>query len=146
MAKSNALAGSDGTSSLRTLSGKCLCGTVCYEVADQFLYSLNCHCSNCRRSTGSAFKPFAGIERAKLRLSGGADQLLIFGKESAHDAHCGKCGSLLYSLVRDAQFLHVTLGTLVDSPSIRPSAHIFVGSKAPWHTITDDLPQHEEFG
>jgi hypothetical protein len=62
----------------------------------------------------------------------------------AHDAHCGKCGALLYSLVREAKFVHVTLGTLVDSPSIRPSAHIFVRSKAPWYTITDDLPQHEE--
>ena len=40
----------------------------------------------------------------------------------------GKCGSLLYSLVRDATFIHAALGTLVDSPSIRPTAHIFVGS------------------
>jgi hypothetical protein len=38
------------------------------------------------------------------------------------------------------------LGTLVESPSIKPTAHIFVGSKAPWFTITDDLPQHQEFG
>ena len=134
-----------GTSGVRSLSGKCLCGTVRYEVADQFLYSLNCHCSNCRRTTGAAFKPFAGIERGKLTITGGADRLLIYGEQSAHDAHCGKCGSLLYSLVREAEFVHVTLGTLVDSPSIRPSAHIFVGSKAPWHTITDDLPQHEGF-
>jgi hypothetical protein len=34
------------------------------------------------------------------------------------------------------------MGTLVDDPSIRPARHIFVGSKAPWFTITDDLPQH----
>ena len=132
------------TSSMRPLRGKCLCGTVHYEVEDQFRYSLNCYCSNCRRTTGSAFKPFAGIVRGKLRITGGADRLLIYGEESAHDAHCGKCGSLLYSLVREAKFVHVTLGTLVDSPAIRPSAHIFVGSKAPWYTITDSLPQHEE--
>ena len=131
-------------SSTRILNGKCLCGSVHYEVEDQFRYSLNCHCSNCRRATGSAFKPFAGIERGRLKITDGADRLLIFGEKSGHDAHCGKCGSLLYSLVRDATFVHVTLGTLVDSPSIRPSAHIFVGSKAPWHTITDDLPQYEE--
>jgi hypothetical protein len=122
-----------------------LCGAVCYDVEDQFRYSLNCHCSNCRRATGAAFKSFAGIERAKLRLACGTDRLLIFGEESAHDAHCGTCGSLLYSLVREATFVHVTLGTLVDTPSIRPSAHIFVGSKAPWYTIADNLPQHEEF-
>jgi hypothetical protein len=140
------MAGSSATSNARALSGKCMCGAVCYQVEDQFLYSLNCHCSNCRRATGAAFKPFAGIERAKLRVTDGADRLLIFGEESSHDAHCAKCGSLLYSLVREAKFVHVTLGTLVDAPSIRPSAHIFVGSKAPWYTITDNLPQHEEFG
>jgi hypothetical protein len=127
------------------LKGKCLCGAVHYEVADQFLYSLNCHCSNCRRATGAAFKPFAGIEREKLKITTGSERLLIYGEASAHDARCANCGSLLYSLVRDAQFVHVTLGTLVDSPSIRPSAHIFVGSKAPWFTITDDLPQYDEF-
>src|ERR1700679_3829022 len=132
------------TSSVRTLSGTCLCGKVQYEVEDEFRYALNCHCSQCRRTTGAAFKPFAGIERGKLRITGGADCLLIYGEESAHDAHCGNCGSLLYSLVREAQFVHVTLGTLVDSPSIRPSAHIYVGSKAAWYTITDDLPQHHE--
>jgi hypothetical protein len=140
-----AIIGSLETSSPRTLNGKCLCGTVRYQVADQFRYCLNCHCSNCRRATGAAFKPFAGIERTKLRVTCGEDRLLIFGKESPHDAHCGNCGSLLYSLVREAAFVHITLGTLVDAPSIRPSAHIFVGSKAPWYTITDDLPQHEEF-
>ena len=42
-----------------------------------------------------------------------------------------------------APIAHVTMGTLVDEPSIRPSAHIFVGSKAPWFEITDDLPQHQ---
>ena len=37
----------------------------------------------------------------------------------------------------------LNLGSLLDTPSIRPAAHIYVGSKAPWHEITDDLPQHE---
>lgn len=136
---------SSAQSNPRILTGKCLCGDVRYEVADTFLYAQNCHCSNCRRATGSAFKPFAGIERNKLRLTSGAENLSIFGEEDAHDAHCKACGSLLYSVVRDAQLVHVTLGSLVDVPSIRPTAHIFVGSKAPWFTITDDLPQHQEF-
>lgn len=126
-----------------TLRGKCLCGTVQYEVADAFTYALNCHCSNCRRATGSAFKPFAGIERPALTVTQGSDQLLFYGSKDNHDAHCARCGSMLYSLVRDAAWVHVTLGTLVDPPSIRPSAHIFVGSKAPWFAITDDLPQYE---
>ena len=126
------------------LTGKCLCGAVSYAVADEFRYAANCHCSNCRRATGSAFKPFAGIERDKLRVTAGADQIMIFGDESNHDAHCSLCGSLLYSIVRDGAFAHVAMGTLVDDPTIRPTEHIFVGSKAPWFTITDDLPQYDE--
>ncbi|AZO69810.1 MAG: GFA family protein [Mesorhizobium sp.] len=125
------------------LAGKCFCGQVRYEVADEFVYAANCHCSNCRRTTGSAFKPFAGIERDKFRLTAGDDGLLIYGDANAHDAHCGQCGSLLYSLVREGAYVHVAMGTLVDAPSIRPTAHIFVGSKAKWFTITDDLPQYD---
>jgi hypothetical protein len=53
------------------------------------------------------------------------------------------CGSLLYSVVRDGKFVHVPMGTLVDDTTIRPTRHIFVGSKAPWFTITDDLPQYD---
>jgi hypothetical protein len=129
----------------RLLAGSCLCGAVRYAVRDEFRYSLICHCSQCRRTTGSAFKPFAGIEREKLELVAGQDLTMRYGGESTYDLHCGKCGSLLYSDIGTGPYVHVTLGTLVDSPSIRPTAHIFVGSKAPWHTITDNLPQHEEF-
>ena len=128
------------------LKGKCFCGSVHYTVNDEFAYALNCHCSNCRRTTGAAFKPFAGIERAKLRVTTGEGDLLVFGEQNSNDVHCKKCGSLLYSVVREGRFVHVAMGTLVDSPKIRPTAHIFVGSKAPWFTITDSLPQHEEFG
>jgi hypothetical protein len=132
--------------STRLLSGKCLCGAVRYTVEDSFRYALNCHCSQCRRATGSAFKPFAGIEREKLKVTHASEDLLIFGQKLTHDARCAKCGSLLYSVVRDGKYVHVPLGALCDEPSVRPSAHIFVGSKAPWFIITDDLPQHHEFG
>ncbi len=69
---------------------------------------------------------------------------MLFGDETGHDAHCQVCGSLLYSVVRDGAFVHVAMGTLVDAPSIRPTKHIFVGSKAPWFTNTDGLQPFEE--
>jgi hypothetical protein len=128
----------------RILAGKCYCGAVEYVVADAFLYAANCHCSNCRRTTGSAFKPFAGIERGKLAITKGESELMIFGEEDANNTHCRICGSLLFSVVRDGAFVHVAMGTLIDDPTIRPTHHIFVGSKAPWFTIVDDLPQFEE--
>src|SRR5437868_11688987 len=93
-------------SSARTLRGKCYCGAVQYAVADEFIYAANCHCSNCRRTTGSAFKPFAGIERSKLVVIDGADKLMIFGDDQGNDTHCRVCGSLLYSVVRDGGFVH----------------------------------------
>lgn len=128
------------------LRGACLCGAVTHEVADAFRYALNCHCSQCRRATGSAFKPFGGIERDKLRLVTGAESLKLYGDPITHDAHCATCGSLLWSQVRNGLWAHVTYGTLPDPPSLRATAHIMVGSKAPWYDIVDDLPQHLEFG
>ena len=127
------------------LDGKCECGAVRYSVADEFLYAANCHCSNCRASTGSAFKPFAGIERDKLTVTEGQEKLLVYGDDDLNHTRCGVCGSLLYSVVRDGKYVHVALGSLADEPSIRPSEHIFVGSKAPWFEITDDLPQRQEY-
>ena len=129
----------------RMLAGKCECGAVRYRVADAFLYAANCHCSNCRASTGSAFKPFAGIERDKLEIVDGADTLLVWGEPDANHTRCGICGSLLYSVVRDGAYVHVALGSLADEPTTRPTEHIFVGSKAPWFEIVDDLPQSEEY-
>jgi hypothetical protein len=128
----------------RVLAGRCYCGAVSFRVEDAFVYAANCHCSNCRRTTGSAFKPFAGIERARLEVVEGRDSLLIVGDDDLNDTHCAACGSLLFSVVREGEYVHVALGSLVDGPSIRPTKHIFVGSKAPWYEIGDDLPQFDE--
>ena len=126
------------------LAGRCFCGAVRYSVADEFVYAMNCHCSNCRAATGSAFKPFGGIQREKLEVTDGDDVLLVHGDDDSNDTRCGVCGSFLYSVVRDGEYVHVAYGSLVDAPSLRPTKHIFVGSKAPWFEITDDLPQFEE--
>lgn len=125
------------------LTGTCLRGSVTYAVDDAFEYAMNCHCSQCRRSTGSVFKPLAGIATSRLRLTSGDGNVLLYGDEVGHDLHCGACGSLLYSLVREGRYVHVAMDTLVDEPSIRPSMHIFVGSKARWFEITDGLPQFD---
>jgi hypothetical protein len=128
----------------RALEGSCRCGAVRYQVADEFRYAANCHCSQCRAATGSAFKAFAGIERDKLTVTRGHDQLAVFGEDDLNDTRCAACGSFLYSVVREGEWVHVAMGSLVDDPSIRPSEHIYVGSKAPWFRITDDLPQNDE--
>src|SRR5580765_7900153 len=99
-----------------TLAGRCRCGAVHYAVDDAFAYALNCHCAGCRRSTGAAFKPFAGIARERLRITQGEHAVLRYseGEGDNCDLHCAHCGSLLYSVVREGRYVHVTLGTLVD--------------------------------
>jgi hypothetical protein len=80
-----------------------------------------------------------------LTITSGDDVIQKFGDGEGHHASCGKCGSLLYSLVRDGAYVHVTYGTLIDPPTTAPRAHIFVGSKAPWEVIGDGLPKYEAF-
>jgi hypothetical protein len=130
---------------MTTLAGTCDCGAVCYQVADEFEYALNCHCASCRAATGSAFKPIAGIKRARLEITEGAGALLVFGDGDENHTRCARCGSLLFSVVREGAYVHVALGSLVDAPSLRPTMHIWVSEQAPWYEITDDLPQHAEF-
>ena len=82
------------------------------------------------------------------RRDGGRVQagLLVWGDDDSNHTRCAQCGSLLYSVVRDGAYVHVALGSLADAPTLRPTEHIFVGSKAPWFELTDDLPRHEELG
>jgi hypothetical protein len=91
------------------LSGGCRCGAVRYRVADEFLYAWNCHCSRCRAATGSAFKSLAGIEREKLELVEGADELRVVGDDVdvLNDTRCASCGSFLFSVVRGGDYVHV---------------------------------------
>ena len=119
---------------------------MAYEVADEFVASFNCHCSNCRAATGSAFLPWGEIEREKLTVTSGADSLLVEGDLDAwHEMRCAECWSLLYWTVRDGTYLRVPYGSLIDEPTLKPMAHMFVGSKALWYQILDDLPQHDEY-
>jgi hypothetical protein len=128
------------------LRGRCACNAIAYEVSDEFVAAFNCHCSNCRATTGSAFLPWGEIEGEKLRVTKGAETLMVIGDPGEdHAMRCGACGSLLYWTVRDGTYARVPYGTLVDEPTLKPTAHIFVGSKAPWHEILDDLPQHDEY-
>jgi hypothetical protein len=127
------------------LQGSCACGATRYEVEDAFAYAMNCHCSKCRAATGSAYKPMGGIEREKLRVPREDVPMFVWGDADGGDFRWGACGSFLYSVVRDGKWVHVALGSLVDPPSRLPDHHIFVGSKASWNEIADDLPQFEQY-
>ena len=126
------------------LRGTCRCESVQYQVEDSFRYAFYCHCNKCRRISSSAFKAIAGLPFDKLSVTRGAEHTMRIGDaDGTHDIHCRSCGSFLFSYIADNGFAHVGLGTLLDTPSIRPDHHIFVAFKAPWHEITDSLPQYE---
>jgi len=128
------------------LRGRCACNAVAFEVADAFALAYNCHCSNCRALTGSAFLPWGEIEREKLTVTKGASSLKQVGEDDAHHAMlCAECGSLVYWTAQGGTHVRVPYGSLVDEPARKPEAHMFVGSKAPWYEILDDLPQYEEY-
>src|SRR3954466_4989641 len=102
------------------LTGRCGCRAVGYEVLDEFRVAFNCHCSNCRATTGSAFLPWGEIERQKLRVTQGADSLTGMGDaDAAHEVRCGECASLLYWTVRDGTYVRVPYGSLVDEPALK---------------------------
>ena len=127
------------------LTGRCGCEAVGFEVADEFVVAYNCHCSNCRALTGAAFLPVGQIARDKLRVTKGAESLLVQGDpDSGEEVRCSNCFSLLYWAYPDGS-LGVPYGTLIDEPTLKPMHHQFVGSKASWYEILDDLPQHDEY-
>jgi hypothetical protein len=126
------------------LRGRCACKTVTYEVSDEFVTAFICHCSRCRAMTGSAFLPWGEIEPEKLKVTRGDDALILTGDPHGHHARrCAKCFSLLYWTGYEGK-IRVPYGSLIDEPTLKPTAHMFVGSKAPWYAILDDLPQHDE--
>ena len=126
------------------LRGRCACNAVAFEVSDEFVEAYNCHCSNCRAATGSAFLPWGEIEPEKLRVTKGEESLLTTGNPDGHHARrCGTRFSLLYWTGYEGK-IRVPYGSLIDEPALRPTAHMFVGSKAPWYEILDDLPQYDD--
>lgn len=127
------------------LRGRCACNAVTFEVADEFVVAYNCHCSNCRAWTGSAFLPWGEIEPEKLGVTRGEGSLATIGDpDGRHATHCKECYSLLYWTGYEGK-IRVPYGSLSDEPALKPMAHMFVGSKALWHEIRDDLPQYDEY-
>lgn len=129
------------------IKGGCLCGGVRYEYDGQIDEISMCHCSQCRKANGSAFVAVSHIESAKFRIVSGVELLKEYRTIPIKArVFCSNCGSPLYSALDDKPELkRLRLGT-VETPFKCGSAyHIFAASKAPWHEITDKLPQYAEF-
>jgi len=128
-----------------TYSGSCLCGQVKYTFSGQPRLLVACHCSLCRKATGSAFGAFALVPKAHFEWTAGAERLAVFASSrEAQRLFCRECGSTLGSLHdQRPSFMHVAAGTLDEAPPMRLAMHAYTGSKATWYEVHDDLPQHE---
>jgi hypothetical protein len=135
------------SASPKPIRGGCLCASVRYEVRGALGRATHCHCSMCRKAHGAAFGTYAGVQDSDFVLLSGGDDIAAY-RSSAQVTRtfCRRCGSTLQfiSASRPGSF-SLALGTLDDDPGVRPELHIFVGSKAPWFDIADDLPQQQTY-
>jgi len=129
----------------KTVTGGCLCGGVRFEIEQPFIRASHCHCSRCRKHSGTAVCTQGRVRREQFRLLKGEGLLRVYGRgEGAVKVFCSVCGSSLFGGTwPEGPQVSIRLGALDDDPGIGPQFHTFVGSKAPWDEITDDLPQYE---
>lgn len=127
------------------IKGHCECGSVQYQVDGKINDYSHCHCSQCRRLHGAAFASFGGVERKDLTWVSGEADLAHYASSKSHDrVFCKVCGSnILVELDDEPEVSYLAMGTMDGNPETPPGYHIFVGSKAHWFHITDDLPQHD---
>ena len=129
------------------IRGSCLCGEVRFEIDRAVGPFELCHCSRCRKASGSAFVAGLGVRVEDFRLLAGAE--LIRGYEapilehppSYRIAFCSRCGSPVPDPPPHATWFEIPAGLLDDDPELRPDKHIFIECKSPWFPISDALPQ-----
>src|SRR5262245_4970021 len=125
------------------IRGGCLCGAIRYEVDGPLFDVGNCHCSMCRRFHGAAFATYAKVNTDNFRWLKGQDLLTVYETSpSIGWAFCRVCGSSV-GVPSGAKLSDLAVGALDADPGVRPTYHMFVGSKATWHDITDDLPRYD---
>ncbi len=133
-----------------SLSGGCLCGAVRYRAPAGAADINHCHCEMCRKIHGAVFVTWAKLGRADFIFERGAEALAVY--ESTPDVRrsfCRTCGSPILLDYDGYPDLWLAAGTLDNGShpgrAVDGAAHIFVGSKAPWETVPDGLPQYDGF-
>lgn len=126
-------------------SGGCACGAIRYACTAEPLLSLNCHCRDCQRETGSAFAPVLGVPKTAFAITQGHPQYFALTADSGQTttrAFCAACGSRLFGLPGSAPDLVTLRGGSLDDPSaFRPSQDIYTESAQPWDYMNPDLPK-----
>lgn len=129
------------------IRGGCLCGAIRFEVA-RFVGPFElCHCSRCRKASGSAFTAMIGVRAEDCSWISGRDAIQRFEAPvlkhppGFRTAFCGHCGSPMPIFDEADEWFEIAAGVLDADPILRPDRHIFIECGSPWYEIVDDLPQ-----
>jgi hypothetical protein len=126
--------------------GSCLCGAVAYEVRLPLAKFLHCHCSRCRKGTGSANSANAYVLPDAFRWTRGEALVKRFDLPQARSfatAFCSRCGSPMPHATRSGREIIIPAGSLDDDPSVKPSIRLHWGSRAQWDVLDSDIPKSE---
>ena len=130
------------------LTGCCSCGRVTYQISQELLFTLACHCRDCQRSTGSAFVIHLVVAERDFEISGTTSlSILPTGSGGGREVHfCSECGTSIWCryFYHKVAVIAVRGGTLDDTNVVRPQAHIFTRSKLSWVELPKDVPAYEE--
>ena len=128
------------------VKGRCLCGTLRYELDGPFSAMMHCHCSMCRKHHGTGFATFVAAPIAGFRWISGEDRLVRYrSSPNGVRSFSSVCGSVAPMTMPEHGIVVAPAACLEGELGIKPQYHIFVGSKAPWDAITDALPQHDAY-
>ena len=116
------------------IAGKCLCGAVKFQVSGAFESFFLCHCSRCRKDSGSAHSANLFASNARLAWVSGEDSIKTFRLSGSRHtkSFCSECGSALPVVQPDIGLLVVPAGSLDSWIDLRPNAHICYSSRANW--------------
>ena len=131
---------------MTTAAGQCLCGAFRFTVEGPFDNVRLCHCEFCRRGNGSAYSANCKVPVERFTVVRDDGTLRHFETTpGARRYFCGTCGSPVFAKVdADPEHVRIRLGTLAREAEAEIVAHVWVGSKAKWDRIADELPQYGE--
>jgi len=131
------------------LGGSCLCGALRYELRGEVQRFYHCHCSRCRKTTGTGHASNLLVTPAtSLHWVSGGDLLATYRVPEAQrfrNCFCPQCGSPLPRVIPELDAVLVPAGTLDGEPPVAPQARIFWDSRAQWSCADEGLPRYPEY-
>ena len=124
------------------LTGGCLCEAVRYEIRGPVRPVVNCHCTQCRKTSGH-FVAATETPREALTLLAAGGLRWYRSSEEARRGFCARCGTFVFWKAHDEDTISFSLGVLEDPTGLRLERHIFVADKGDYYDIADGLPQWE---